>query len=96
MFGIFPHKVTHKGSILFRGFDDVFLAPHSRHTTVNREQIEKVPALKILAESDEAGIYAVSTNGGRQIYITGHSEYDANTLNDEYKRDKAAGIPERR
>lgn len=93
MFGIFPHRVTHKGSILFRGFDDVFWVPHSRHTTVIREQVEKTPVLKILAESDEAGIYAISTNGGRQIYITGHSEYDVNTLNDEYKRDKAAGVP---
>lgn len=93
LFGVFPHRVTHKGSILFRGFDDVFLAPHSRHTTVIREQVARVAALKILAESDEAGIYAISTNGGRQIYITGHSEYDANTLNDEYKRDKAAGLP---
>lgn len=92
MFGIFPHRVTHKGSILFRGFDDVFWAPHSRYTTVMREQIEKTPSLKILAESDEAGVYAISTNGGRQIYITGHSEYDVNTLNDEYKRDKAAGV----
>lgn len=93
MFGVFPHRVTHKGSILFRGFDDVFWVPHSRYTTVIREQVEKTPALKILAESDEAGIYAISTDGGRQVYITGHSEYDVNTLNDEYKRDKAAGVP---
>ena len=92
LFGVFPHKVTHKGSILFRGFDDVFWAPHSRHTTVNRAQIESNRSLKILAESDEAGIYAISTHGGRQIFITGHSEYDVNTLNDEYRRDKAAGL----
>ncbi|MDO4488934.1 MAG: homoserine O-succinyltransferase [Eubacteriales bacterium] len=93
MFGVFPHRVTHKGSILFRGFDDVFYAPHSRHTTINREQVENTPELKILAESEEAGIYAISTDGGRQIFITGHSEYDPNTLNDEYKRDKNAGLP---
>ena len=93
MFGIFRHRVTHKGSILFRGFDDVFLAPHSRHTSVNREQILAEPRLKILAESEEAGVYAVSTDGGRQIFITGHSEYDADTLAKEYFRDKNAGLP---
>lgn len=93
MFGIFPHTVTHKGSILFRGFDDVFLAPHSRHTTVDREQIAAQPKLKILAESDEAGVYAISTDAGRQIFITGHAEYDADTLAKEYFRDKEAGLP---
>lgn len=93
MFGIFPHTVTHKGSILFRGFDDVFLAPHSRHTTVNREQIAAHPKLKILAESPEAGVYAISTDAGRQIFITGHAEYDADTLAKEYFRDKDAGLP---
>ena len=93
MFGIFPHTVTHKGSILFRGFDDVFLAPHSRHTTVDREQIAAHPKLKILAESPEAGVYAISTDAGRQIFITGHAEYDADTLAKEYFRDKAAGLP---
>lgn len=92
LFGIFHHRVTHKGSILFRGFDDDFLVPHSRHTTIRKEDIEKIPALKILAESDEAGVYAFSTQGGRQIFITGHSEYDANTLNIEYQRDKALGL----
>lgn len=93
MFGIFPHTVTHKGSILFRGFDDVFLAPHSRHTTVDRRQIAAHPKLKILAESDEAGVYAISTDAGRQIFITGHAEYDADTLAKEYFRDKEAGLP---
>ncbi len=93
MFGIFPHRVTHKGSILFRGFDDVFLAPHSRHTAVNRGQIEAHPKLKILAESEEAGVYAISTDAGRQIFITGHAEYDADTLAKEYFRDKNAGLP---
>ena len=93
LFGVFPHRVTHKGSILFRGFDDVFWVPHSRYTTVVREQIEKTPALKILAESGDAGVYAISTDGGRQIFITGHSEYDTDTLNNEYQRDKAEGLP---
>ena len=92
LFGVFPHRVTHRGSILFRGFDDVFDVPHSRHTTVRREDILKVPSLKILAESDVAGVYAVSNNGGRQIFITGHSEYDADTLEREYLRDKSAGL----
>ena len=93
LFGIFHHRVTHKGSILFRGFDDVFFAPHSRHTTINRAQLEKEPRLKILAESDEAGVYAISTDGGRQIFITGHAEYDPDTLAKEYFRDLEAGLP---
>ena len=93
MFGIFEHKIVHKNSILFRGFDDTFWAPHSRHTTVYREDILAVPVLKLLAESDEAGVYAVSTDGGRQVFVTGHAEYDAATLRDEYLRDKAAGLP---
>lgn len=93
LFGVFEHRVTHKNSILFRGFDDVFWAPHSRHTTVSRAHIEAVPALKILAESEEAGVFAVSTNGGRQVFITGHAEYDTNTLHTEYQRDRAAGLP---
>jgi len=93
MFGVFPHRVTHAGSILFRGFDDVFYAPHSRHTTIRKEDVEAVPALKILAESEEAGVYAISTHGGRQVFIMGHSEYDADTLSKEYFRDKDAGLP---
>ncbi|MBO5109354.1 MAG: homoserine O-succinyltransferase [Clostridia bacterium] len=93
MFGVFRHKVTHHGSILFRGFDDTFMVPHSRHTTVRREDIAAEPRLKILSESEEAGVYAVSTHGGRQIFITGHSEYDPETLGLEYKRDKNAGLP---
>ena len=79
--------------MLFRGFDDVFSVPHSRHTTVLREDIEKVPELKILSTSKEAGVYAVATDRGRQIFITGHSEYDADTLKKEYLRDKEAGLP---
>ncbi len=93
MFGIFPHRADYKRSILLRGFDDEFFVPHSRHTTVNREDIEKVKELKILASSEEAGVYAVSTKNGRQIFITGHSEYDALTLHKEYLRDVAAGKP---
>lgn len=93
MFGVFKHTVERKSSMLFRGFDDEFLVPHSRHTTVLREDIEKVPELRILSTSKEAGVYAVSTDGGRQIFITGHSEYDADTLKKEYLRDKNAGLP---
>ena len=93
MFGVFPHVRDHKTSILFRGMDDVFYVPHSRHTTVSREEIEAVPELKILASSKEAGVYAVSTKNGRQIFITGHSEYDADTLKSEYERDLSQGKP---
>ena len=93
MFGIFPHKVDYKKSILFRGFDDVFMAPHSRHTTVDIDDIKKCEGLKILASSDEAGVYAISTAEGRQIFITGHSEYDADTLANEYFRDLNEGKP---
>lgn len=93
LFGVFPHRVEYKRSILFRGFDDEFMVPHSRHTTVRREDIEKIDDLRILASSEEAGVYAVFTNMGRQIFITGHSEYDADTLKNEYLRDIAAGKP---
>lgn len=93
LFGVFEHHTDYKRSILFRGFDDVFMVPQSRHTTFRREEIEKVPELKILASSEEAGIYAVSTDRGRQIFISGHSEYDADTLQAEYLRDKQAGLP---
>ncbi len=93
LFGVFPHTVDRKSSMLFRGFDDTFMVPHSRHTTVLREDIEKVEGLKILASSEEAGVYAVATDRGRQIFITGHPEYDADTLEREYLRDKNAGLP---
>ena len=93
LFGVYDHQVTHKGSILFRGFDDVFHVPHSRHTATPKEPIAAEPKLKILAESDVAGVYAVSTDGGRQIFITGHSEYDTDTLEQEYLRDVKAGKP---
>ena len=93
MFGVFPHRVEYKRSILCRGFDDTFMVPHSRHTTVAREDVEAVPALKILASSEEAGIYAISTKNGHRVFIMGHSEYDPMTLNKEYLRDKNAGLP---
>ena len=89
--GVYPHTADYKNSMLLRGFDDVFPVPQSRHTTVRREDIEKVPALKILASSEEGGVYALSTKNGKQIFITGHSEYDANTLADEYNRDLGQG-----
>ena len=90
--GVYAHKVDYKRSILFRGFDDEFYVPHSRYTTVLREEIERVPGLTVLASSDKAGVYTVKSKNGRQIFVTGHSEYDADTLNKEYTRDKAAGI----
>ena len=93
LFGVFLHKAEYKRSMLMRGFDDEFWVPQSRHTTVLREDIEKHPELKILASSEEAGVYAVATERGKQIFITGHSEYDADTLKNEYLRDKNAGLP---
>jgi len=93
MFGIFEHTLDYKNSMLFRGFDDRFSVPHSRHTTILREDIEKIPELKILSSSEEAGVYAVSAKKGRQIFITGHSEYDALSLDSEYRRDLAKGLP---
>ena len=93
MFGVFEHTVNYKNPILFRGADDVFMAPHSRHSTVLQEDIEKVPELKILATSEKAGVYACMTQNGKQIFITGHSEYDPETLKTEYLRDKNLGLP---
>ncbi len=93
LFGVYSHRADYKRSILLRGFDDAFWVPHSRHTTVLRQDIEKVPGLKILASSKEAGIYAVMNKEGRQIFVTGHSEYDERTLETEYLRDKALGLP---
>ena len=93
MFGVFEHKKDYPRSILLRGFDDTFFVPHSRHTTVLREDIEAVPELKILASSEDAGVYAIASKEGRQIFITGHSEYDPDTLKNEYFRDKNAGLP---
>ena len=93
LFGVFPHTVERRSSILFRGFDDVFMIPHSRHTTIDRCEIEAEPSLKILASSEQAGVYAIATDRGRQIFLTGHAEYDAGTLRDEYERDVAANLP---
>ncbi|MBQ9761856.1 MAG: homoserine O-succinyltransferase [Oscillospiraceae bacterium] len=93
LFGVFQHKADYKRSILMRGFDDIFWVPHSRHTTVRREDIEAVPELKILSSSEEAGVYAIMSKEGRQIFITGHSEYDPLTLKGEYDRDKNLGLP---
>lgn len=91
LFGVFEHTVEDPNFILFRGFDDRFQVPHSRHTTVDRADIEAVPGLKVLAASPEAGVYAVKTDGGRQIFLMGHAEYDRDTLKKEYLRDVAAG-----
>ena len=93
LFGIYPHKVLHKRSTLFRGFDDEFWAPHSRHTTVRRADVAAVDELKILAESSEAGVYVAASRGGRRVFVTGHAEYDPLTLQSEYLRDKEAGLP---
>ena len=93
LFGVYPHHADYKRAILLRGFDDEFWIPHSRHTTVERAYIEAVPGLKILASSPDAGVYAAMNKEGRQIFVTGHAEYDADTLEKEYLRDKAQGLP---
>lgn len=92
MFGVFPHRATKKNVKLLRGFDDEFYVPHSRHTEVRKEDIVNNEALTLLAESDESGIYIVSAKGGRQIFVSGHSEYDPLTLKSEYDRDVAKGL----
>lgn len=92
MFGVFSHKITSKRVEILRGFDDEFFVPHSRHTEVRREDIEKVPDLNILAESEESGVYMVTAKKGRQIFVTGHSEYDPLTLKSEYDRDINKGL----
>lgn len=93
MFGAFEHTINEPLNPLFRGFDDVFYVPHSRHTDVKRQDIEKVPELTILSESVEAGVYAVLARDGREIFVTGHSEYAPETLGNEYKRDVAKNLP---
>jgi len=93
MFGVFTHQVNNPKIPLVRGFDEEFLAPHSRHTEVRRSDIEKIQDLEIISESREAGVYMVKSKGGRQIFITGHSEYDPNTLKEEYERDLKKGLP---
>lgn len=94
VFGVFEHYVVpeKKHKILLRGFDDKFMAPHSRHTETHEDDIKKVPELEILAKSDRAGVYIISAKGGRQFFITGHSEYDDVTLANEYFRDKEKGM----
>jgi homoserine O-succinyltransferase len=92
IFGVFPHTVRKQNVPLLRGFDETFFVPQSRHTEVRREDIEKVPELEILSESEEAGIYIVASQDGRQIFVTGHAEYDPLTLKWEYDRDRAKGL----
>ncbi len=92
LFGVFRHTLEDPNFILFRGFDDTFWVPHSRNTTVDRRDIEAVPDLKILSSSPEAGVYAVKTAQGRQVFLMGHAEYDRDTLKKEYLRDVAAGV----
>ncbi|MBV6392132.1 MAG: homoserine O-succinyltransferase [Chloroflexi bacterium] len=93
MFGVFEHRLLNRTESVLRGFDDIFLAPHSRHTEIRRDDIDPIPALQILAESDEAGVYIVGAKDGRDLYITGHSEYDPFTLKAEYDRDVNKGLP---
>ncbi|MDX9726319.1 MAG: homoserine O-succinyltransferase [Bacteroidales bacterium] len=92
MFGVFRHKIYSRTNLLTRGFDDEFLAPHSRYTEVRKEDIVKIPGLDILADSDEAGIYLVASKDLRRIFVTGHSEYDPLTLKAEYERDLSKGL----
>jgi homoserine O-succinyltransferase len=94
MFGVFPHSRSWTRPVkLFRGFDDVFYVPHSRHTEIRRTDLEQIKNLRILSESELSGVYAVSDLTGRQIFLTGHSEYDPLTLRDEYERDLDRGLP---
>lgn len=92
MFGIFPHYVNKKNTSLLKGFDDVFYVPHSRHTWTRSEDVEKIPELEILSESEQAGLYIAATKDCRQIFVTGHPEYDPLTLKTEYVRDTNKGF----
>lgn len=92
IFGVFRHRICKPNTMLLRGFDEYFYAPHSRHTEIKREDVEKVSELDILSDSEEAGIYIIKTRGGRQVFVTGHSEYDRDTLKSEYERDIAKGL----
>jgi homoserine O-succinyltransferase len=92
MFGVFSHKLISPKLPIVRGFDDDFLAPHSRHTEVKRSDIEKIADLDIVAESEDAGIYLVASKDGKRLFVTGHSEYDPHTLRDEYVRDLNKGL----
>ena len=93
MFGIFDHRVLTPYHSLVRGFDEFFRAPHSRHTEIRREDVEKIDSLEIIAESDEAGVYLVADKSNRRFFITGHCEYDRDTLANEYFRDVDKGLP---
>ena len=93
VFGVFAHTVTRPQSPLMRGFDETFYAPHSRHTCIKKEDILKRPEIRVLAESEEAGPHIMATDDGRQIFITGHQEYDKETLSLEYNRDVQKGLP---
>lgn len=92
MFGIFKHKVLNRRSRLLRGFDDIFPAPHSRHTGIDEEAVRNEPSLEIMAESEIAGPYIIATKSRKQIFVTGHSEYDPLTLSEEYFRDLEKGF----
>lgn len=92
LFGVFPHTVNDPSFSLFRGFDEVFYAPHSRHTTIHTDEIEQIKELTILSQSEEAGVYIISSRGGREFYVTGHSEYSPLTLHKEYMRDLKKGL----
>ena len=92
LFGVFAHRIYKPNTMLLRGFDDVFYVPHSRHTEIRMEDVLKVNELDILSDSEEAGIYVIKTDGGRQIFVTGHSEYDQYTLKQEYDRDISRGL----
>ncbi len=93
MFGIFPHYLVNYSNKILKGFDELFYVPHSRHTEIKREDIEKVSELEILTESELSGVHMVASKNGRQFFITGHSEYDRDTLSNEYFRDKDKGLP---
>jgi len=93
LFGLFSHRVMNRREPLVRGFDDEFFMPHSRHTTVDPEEVHNHPALTVMAESEEAGIFLVMAQEGRQIFVMGHPEYDRVTLDTEYHRDLAKGLP---
>lgn len=92
MFGVFKHRMSDPFNSIFRGFDDEFFVPHSRHTEIRKEDILKVPELTLLSESDDSGVYLVMARNGREFYITGHSEYSPNTLDTEYRRDVSKGL----
>lgn len=91
-FGIYKHTLNNKTAPIVQGFDDIFLAPHSRHTETRRDDVLKHPELEIISESEDAGVYIIASKDGKQVYVTGHAEYDPLTLKEEYERDKAKGL----